>query len=286
LANIVKADSVKTSFVFLGEHCEIKVVFLDKVANAPVTVVNPSFKIKDSAGNDINLRILKPLTPMGNQDGLYHVTFLTTNGGLTTGTFDLVFTGYYPDNTKEDNKLEIKSSIEVFAVDTIQTKMDMLKRKAHDHIAQAYEIDNPEEFKFDDGDLYSALKQATDRWNEEPPVTVHPSNLEATIENAPFPQIQMDFAECYLLRPEIILEIWNTIQYSDQVTFNINRAPMLQSLMQATLNDVTQRIKLVKKDWVWRNTSVHALKSSKLPLRALRQISMTPQLGFISSGGY
>lgn len=286
MANLVKVGQVQTSFVFLGEHCEIQVTFLDNTAGAPVTVVKPQFQMLDSNKNSVNLRILKPLAPMVNKEGTYKVTFLTTATTPTIGTYDLVFSGYYPDDSKAKNKLEIRSSIEIMTVDSVQTKMDMLQRQVHDHLTEFYQIDDPEKYKFDDGDLYMALKKATDRWNEEPPTTEQGNNMMATIENIPFPAIQMDLAECYLLRPEIILEIWNTITYSDDISFTINRAPMLQSYVNWLLQDCTQRIMKIKKDWIWRNLHIKAIKSTKIPTRALRQMSFIPQLSFISTGGY
>jgi len=286
MANLVKVGNVQTSFVFLGEHCEIQVVFLDKTANAPVTVVNPSFSILDSNGNAVNVRILKPLSPIGNKEGTYKVTFLATNV-LTNGTYDLVFSGYYPDNTKTKNKIEIKSTIEIITVDNLQVKMELLKRSVHDHITELYQIDDREKFKFDDGDLYSALRKATDRWNEEPPATPPSySNLAFTVDSFEFPALQIDLAECYLLTPELILEIWNTINYSDDISFNINRAPMLQSYVTWKMNDITQRLNKIKKDWVWRTTRVKGIKSTRIPTRALRQLSFVPALSFLSTGGY
>jgi hypothetical protein len=286
MANLVKVGNIKTSFVFLGEHCEIQVCFLDKTANAPVTVTRPSFKVLDSNGNEVSLRILKPLSPMSNKEGYYKVTFLS-NSGLSVGTYTIVFSGYYPDDSKPKNKIEITSQIEILAVDNVQIKMDLLQRRVHDHITELYQIDDPEQYKFDEGDLYNALKLASDRWNEEPPTTEFGvNNLASTVDNFPFPALELDIAEYYLLTPEIILEIWNTISYSDDVQFNINRAPMLQSYVQMKMQNVEQRLKAIKKDWVWRNTRVKGIKSTKIPTRALRQLSFVPQLSFISTGGY
>lgn len=286
MANLVKVGNVKTSFIFLGEHCEIQVCFLDKTAQAPVTVTNPSFQILDSNGNEVTVRILKHLSPMENREGYYKVTFLAT-GALTDGRYDLVFSGYYPDDSKPKNKIEIKSSIEIVPVDNLQITMELLKRRVHDHLTEFYQIDDPETYKFDDGDLYGALKMATDRWNEQPPVTEEGvNNLASTVDNFPFPALQLDLAECYLLTPELLLEIWNTISYSDDISFNVNRAPMLQSYIQWKMQDLTQRLMKIKPDWVWRRTRVKGIKSTKMPLRALRQLSFLPQLSFLSTGGY
>lgn len=282
MANLTTIGQPETNFISLGSHCEIRVTFLDKRGKAPVTVSNPSFKILKEDKTEVNLRTLKPLAPTGKRTGEYKVSFLSD--GLTSGRYLLNFTGWYPDRkgTEEDNKIEVNSEVEIFGVDGVQVIIDLLRNQLHDHVPEQYKIDNPEEFKWEDGDLYNALNKSLSAWNSSDPPS-QGNDVITRIEDFPFLDILLLGGEWYALNQEGILEIWNTMTYSDDITFTLNRFPMLMQKLQMVQQMWLEKIKTSKKVWAWQQVHVRGIKSMKLPVRALRQLSMTPQLSFLSS---
>lgn len=281
MANVQEINKLNSSFHFLGEMCEIKCIFTQPTTGAPVHVFNPKFKIIKSDGTDVNLRTLVPLSPTGIKEGEYKTSFLSD--GITDGIYDLEFSGYYPDADDEKNKIVLTSKVEIFQVDSVQVLINMLRTQLHDHLPSLYWIDNTETYKWEDTDLYNALQMSVDAWNATPPVS-HGARM-ATIDTFPYRNTLLEGAEYYALNQKYILENWNKLQYSDDISFQIDRTGGLLNKINILVQTWRNNLVTMKRDYAIRVLSnPKGIKSLRLPTRVLQQLSLTPVFSFLSSG--
>jgi hypothetical protein len=287
MANIQRVEKLESTFTFIGEFCELKIVFLENETGAAVNVYNPQFKIERKIEEDKYeehpIEYLVPLSPSSAKVGEYRTTFFTDT--LLQGIYRLTFNGYYPDINPK-NLITISSEFEVFEVSEFQSLITMLRIQLNDHRPSLYWIDNPDEYRWSDGELYNAFKMAMDKWNSTPPISM--GNRIITKDNLllfPLRNSIIEGAEFYALNQKYLLETFNKLTYSDDMSFTIDRAPGIMSKMQM-LKANLDNLDKIKKDYVIRTSSSRAIKSTRVPLRALRQLSFIPQLSFLSAGGY
>lgn len=276
-------------FHFLNRYCEIVTTFTDD-SGAGVDVVSQGIKINqkisdngsDGEYKEVPVTIMVPFSPSGLKQGEYKVSFLSDN--LVEGEYLIEAWGYYPDKSIEGNKQTKKDKFQIYSVNSTQKYVMMLRNQVSDHLPQLYIIDPKTTFKWNDGDLFIALERSVQFWNETPPLTYAYSNY--TIDNFPFFDIMLWGGEIYALNQKGILEIWNTLNITDEVAFNIDRSGKVLSLAQQFSNMWVLKIKEMKKDLIIRRTRVQGIKSIKFPLRAIRALSFIPNLSFLSTGGF
>lgn len=271
------------TYFYINQYCQVKILFVDNINGANVNVTNPAFNIyKD--GTNIPLTYIRKIGSTGVKTGEYSVSFITDT--LEEGTYTAIATGYYPDATSNQNKITYTSTFDIFDVDNIQQYIRMLRIQLADDFPSAYLIDDPEKYRWTDEQLYSCIYRAVQYWNETPPVSTG-VNLY-TVETFPHIDTMLLIAEYYALNMKGILEIFNTIQYNDDTSFTIDRYPKLQSKMSEVLNLFKERVGKMKSDEIFRKTMPLGIKSTRLPIRALRSLSFSsPYLQFLgNSGGY
>lgn len=266
------------SLVYLKGLSELKVKFIQPSTGALLPVKNPNLEMFKN-NNKIDLTFVKNLQPLGTRDGEFGCSFLTDN--LTAGQYNIIATGYYPDNSSEENKIIHTADFDIFEVSTVQQYLNALRVQLNDYLPSRYLIDNPNENLWSDTDLYNALEQSVNYFNDTPPTT---ANIKYTVATMPFVSIMLLGGEYFALNQREILEIFNTIQYTDDISFTIDRSPKLHTKAEQILNKFDERCKIIKKDMIFRRSDVRMIKSSKLPLRALRFMSFIPQFSFVSSG--
>lgn len=279
--NVSEFGNIESNFIFLNRYCTIVTTFKDNTASAPVSVVRPTLSVTKD-GNPVTLQIMKPLSPTGATEGQYSASFLSDN--LTEGIYKIKATGYYPDNTAEVNLLSQEDEIQIMNVDNIQSMINMLRVQLHDHLPKLYIIDDPEKFRWEDGELFQCLERAVDFWNETPPISS--LNSSYSLDTFPHPDVMLWMGEFYALNMKGLLEIFNTMSYNDDISFTIDRFPKIQQKMQMLLNTAVQRIKEMKKDSTWRRSKPLGIRSTKLPLRAIQGLSLQPFFSFLSGSGY
>lgn len=278
--NVSEFGSIESNFIFLNRYCTVLTIFRDNTASAPVSVVRPTLSVTKD-GTPVTLKIMKPLSPTGATEGQYSASFLSDN--LTEGIYKIKASGYYPDNTKEENLLEQEDEIQIMNVDNIQSMINMLRVQLHDHLPKLYIIDDPEKFRWEDGELYQCLERAVSFWNETPPVS---AKTTYTLDNYPHSDLMLWMAEFYALNMKGLLEIFNTISYNDDISFTIDRFPKIQQKMQMLLSTCIQRVKELKKYEAWSRQAPLGIRSTKLPLRAIQGLTLQPFFTFLSGSGY
>jgi hypothetical protein len=286
MANVQQVDKIESKFQFVGEFCEIRMSFLDKIANAPVVVQRPVMKIEKKI-NDVftetTLDILVPLSPSKAKFGEYRTTFFSDS--LEQGIYKVSFSGYYPDTSKQENEIKIESEFEVFPVSGFQSLLDSLRIQLADNKPELYWIDDPDVFRWDDGELFNAFSWAMNNWNSTPPVSSG-NNLVNKNNLLSFPLIHtvMIGAEYFALNQKYNLENFNKLSYSDDLTFNIDRASGILAKLQLLQSGWLDKLAITKKDYTLRTVGAVGIKSTRIPARALKQLSLVPSLSFLSSG--
>jgi len=286
MANVQQVDKIESKFQFVGEFCEIRLSFLDKISNAPVIVQNPSMKVEKKI-NDVfesfPLELLVGLSPSGAKYGEYRTTFFSDN--LEQGTYRMIFSGFYPDVSKQENLIELKSEFEVFPVSDFQSLLFSLRIQLADNKPELYWIDDPDKFRWDDGELFNAFKWSMDNWNATPPVSSGNNLLNKNnLLSFPLVSVIMIGAEYFALNQKYNLENFNKLGYSDDLSFNIDRASGIMSKLQMLQQGWLDKLSVMKKDYTLRHTNALGIKSTRIPARALKQLSLVPSMSFISSG--
>lgn len=274
-------ESNTPTLVYLKGLSELKVKYIQPSTGALIPVRKPSLQLFKGS-TEVPLTFVKGLQPLGTRDGEYSCSFLTA--GLTADSYNFKAVGYYPDDSTEENLITQTADFDIFEVSTVQQFLNMLRIQLNDYIPARYTIENPNANLWNDTDLYNALEQAVQFFNDTVPA---PAGLKFTVETMPYVNLMLMGAEYFALNQREILEIFNTIQYNDDISFTIDRASKLHTKADQVLQIFKERSKEIKKDIIFRRTDIRILKSSKLPLRALRFMSFIPQFSFVSSGfGY
>lgn len=284
------AEQIISNYSFLGRHCEIAVIFRDPLSTAPVSVENQKIKISKKINNDgengefqeVIVEKLVDFTPSPIKEGEYKYAFLSDK--LVSGEYLVEALGYYPNASVESNKIEVKQKFQIYEVSSKQSWIIMLRTQLHDHLPELYILDDPTKYRWSDGDLFMALERSVQFWNETPPQ--NPSISNYNIDNFPYWDIMLWGAEFYALNQKGLLEILNTINFSDEGIINIDRWPKYQAKINIILEQWVKRVKEMKYDLTIRRSQILGIKSSKMPLRAIRALSFIPNLSFMSTGGY
>lgn len=274
----INDDVLDTSRIaFVGSHVEVQTTF-ETPNGSPVNVTKPkaTFK-KDSV--EFLPKVLVPFSSSNLKQGLYRTTFLTNTDQWTAGSYEIILSGYYPDSTTEENLIRQTASLEVSDIASEQTFIEKLRSQVADDLPRLFRIDDPEEFKLSDGEYYSCLELSVSTWNSTPPIG---KSISYEISNFPYLDLLITGGEIYAINKLMMLEIWNTIQYNDDISFTIDRSGKLQSKWQSLQSWYTTRLNAAKKDAAIRaSRGTKVLLGSKYPLRTLRALSFNKNFSFV-----
>lgn len=266
---------------FVGSHVEVFGNFEDPQSQAPVNVLSPKTTFRRD-GDLFVPKILVPLSNQGTEVGKYRTTFITEPNVWVPGSYEIELSGYYPDKEREGNKISYKAALEVSNIASEQSYIELLNNQLSLDLPNLFLIDDPTKFRLSDGDLYSCLQLSVSMWNSTPPVTSIGSILYYEIDTMPYVDLLITGAEIHAINKLMMLEIWNTIQYNDDISFTIDRAPKLQSKWQSLQTWYTRRLEQAKKDAAIRATrGAKVLLGARFPLRTLRALSFNRQFSFV-----
>lgn len=274
---------IENSFQVLAGHCEVSVIFKQKDTNAPIKVIKQAFNLKRKTGDiweNQSLRILKQFSPSGNKLGEYRVTFLADER-LTPGDYMLEAIGYPEGYVDESDAIIYQENIQIYQVDNVATYMELLRIDLSDLFTRLFLIDDPTLNHWADGELYAALNRSVARYNESPPISRGTDRYN--LDNFPHTDILLMGARLIALESKDILEIYNKLQYSDDITFTLNRFQDIMQELQRLGTIYYARVEKIKKYERFQMASLKAIRSTKIPTRALRSLSFTPQFSFLSA---
>lgn len=253
-----------------------------RLPDALVDPVNPRVRISQ-AGVNLTIRTLAPLVPpvpleysltrLGT--GYYKFIFYPIN--MPPGLYDIAFMGEDPNPTPNYGTLLVTGSFLMGLVPPEMNLIRALRHKLQDLNPALYTIIDNTKTVWTDENLLSYILETMNEVNQTP----SPSNY--TVANFPACSMILDGAYVRALQAAAVLEIWNTMQYSDEISFVIDRAPKLQALaaaVEARYNANRERWKMW---WSLYGDDGSAgtgqwMGETKLPFQIARVLSWLPNM--------
>lgn len=156
-----------------------------------------------------------PLTriALGNYRFVFYVE------GLTSGLHDIQFEG-------EDGDLTLKISGK-FEVGVVTREFDLIRRlreQLEDVDPSLYQIISKTSKAWSDANLLVYLQDTLNDLNQSPPTSLY------LFGNFPYESLLLLGAKSQALFAASVKETWDTMQYNDELSLVINRAPQFQAL--------------------------------------------------------
>lgn len=242
----------------------IELVCLFKKDDVAVEVVNPTATFSPTAP----LTILRHFSRSEDVEPeiKYVTTFLTT--GLDPGDYTVQFSGEYQGET-----LTASGEFSLYTVNRTQTLINLVRSMLKDVLPQLYIANIPDEdtFKWRDGELFDCLGLAQNLMNSAPPV-----DIKFTLTSNPFEAYLINFAVMYALQQRQMLEIQNSINYSDEINFSIDRQGKYASVGNVYVSTWWMQWVLAKKAYAFSKINHKVVISNRYPLHFIRPLSMLP----------
>ncbi len=261
-----------------ANHVEVKCTFSS--GGTAVNVTSPAFNIHH--GNGVTgatvtipaAKLLVPFSKDGSGTGKYRASFLGDTW-LPDGDYTFAMTGAFSGGTISNTGIFSARS-----AGTIQTYIEMLRSALHDYDGIVYLIEDQDKFLVSDGQLYGALNRALNHIND-----VKPAAYRFALDNCPWPSLLLDFAVVYALHQLMVLSIPNTISYSDEISFTIDRSAKYQSALQVFKASLEQDLRATKMNYAFSRTGFIGMGSTRIPYAISRIFSFIPQASGLFAWG-
>lgn len=248
---------------YTDAHVELSCVFTSAGGDS-VEVTSPSVTFTPNTPTNV----LQPLSLDHDVQPppKYTIKFLTKD--MAAGDYDVDFTGSY-----NGDNLSTSGTFSLYTITNEQDLINTLRSLLKDTMPQLYLVHLPDAdtFRWRDGELYSCITQALQAMNNTPPVTI-----TFTLDNMPFTGFLINIAMMYALHQRGMLEIANAINYSDEISFSIDRDSKYTSKAQMFSQLWWLEWVKVKKDYAFHQIQHQAVISCRFPLHAIRPLSMLP----------
>ena len=253
-----------TELYFTGTHVELNCSFQNSSGDT-VLVTNPSVQFSPKAPSVI----LSPFSQNHDIPNQYTVKFLTDS--MDPGSYTITGSGMW-----NGQSLSVSGQFEIYTLSRIQSFIELLRSLLKDRIPELYIVRMPsiDTFKWDDGELYTCLLQALRAMNGTPPTNI----IWPDIQSVPiaFEGHLVQIAVIWALSQRQMLEIQNVINYSDEISFNIDRSAKYMSAAQMQAQLWWQAWVAAKKDLAFRSIQHAGIISNRYPLHFIRPLSMLP----------
>lgn len=263
-----------------GNHVEMVCTFTS--GGTAVNVVEPTFSIVEGVtGSTVSIpaaSLLVPFCKDGAGTGKYHTCFL---GGswIADGDYTITMSGKYP--TASGGTIALSGSFTVREAPTIQTFIELLRGRLFDRDGSLYYIENRETFMWSDGDLYESLIASLDQINITPP-SRYLFSLDGRDDSGnpacPWQGLLLDGGLIYALHRRGLLEIPNTINYNDEISFSIDRSGKYQSMLQVFYSVWQQSLLRTKRDYAFARAFPIGMGQQRMPFVISRIMSFHPNL--------
>jgi len=261
-----------------GEHVELFCTFTS--GGTAINVLSPQFSMATTGGTDVTVpdaNLLVPFTKHGEETGLFHITFLASSSWLDDGTYNITMSGNYPSATGDT--VQITGTFQIRSAPTAQYYIDLVRQSVSDRIPALYQIDDPEKYKWEDGQLYDAITRSLNFINHTPP-----SDYTWSIGNMPWPGLLVDGAVFYALHQRGLLEVANTLNYNDEISFAIDRSQKYLTMAQALYTQWLQMVGRVKRNYAYSRAGAIGMGQTRLPYTIIRSFSFHPNMQSVLSG--
>jgi len=256
-----------------GQHIEMFCTFT--TGGTAVNVVSPEFVLRtnSSGGTVVTIpsgSLLVPFSRNGPGAGRYHTCFLAGDW-LSDGDYWVSLSGKYPDVS--GSTLSYTGTFSARTAPTVQTYIEMLRSKLHDYLPRLYRVESATDYLWTDGQLYDALIEATNAINAVPP-----SRYTFSIETVPWPNLLLDGGMIYALHAKMLLEVVNTFNYNDEISFSIDRASKYQSAAQFFYGNWIQMLVRTKRDYAFSRAQPIGMGQTRIPYSLARIFSFSPYM--------
>ncbi len=259
-------------------HVEVKCTFSS--GGTAINVTNPAFNIHHGngvTGATVSIpaaKLLVPFSKDGSGTGKYRATFLGDTW-LPDGDYTFAMTGAFSGGTITNTGIFSARS-----AGTEQTYIELLRSALHDYSGVLYLIEDREKFFFEDGQLYGALNRALNHIND-----AKSSRYRFTLTTVPWPSLLLDFGVVYALHQRSVREVADTVQYSDEISFTIDRSSKYISALQVFKASLDQDLKTIKMDYSFSRTGFIGMGTTRVPYSLSRIFSFIPQASGLFAWG-
>lgn len=210
--------------VAIPQVYETVIVHFKDATGQNVDVTDPRVSVSRN-GTILPLKTLAPETAGGSKH--YIITKIATGQyrfifyveGLEPGLYGIDFRGGIPGE-----ELHVSGK---FEVGVMPREMDLIRRLRHqleDIDPVLYQIIDNTKKAWTDENLLVYLQDTINDLNQSPPTTLY------SFGTFPYESLLLLGAKYLALFAAATIETWNTMQYSDELSLVINRAPQFQSL--------------------------------------------------------
>lgn len=263
-----------------GNHVELTCTFAS--GGTSVNVISPSFTMYQGSGVTGSVitipeaNLLVPFSKKGPGVGNYHITFMAADEWLANGEYTVTM-----DGTVSGSPIQILGTFTARTGNAVQSYIEQVKAALRDYDGSLYLIEDPNKFMYEDGDIYEALNRALNKINHTPP-----SRYTWSLDTVPWPGLIVDGAVIYALHSRGILEVPNTIQYSDEISFTIDRSQKFVTMIQVFASQWELTVGRVMRDYGYERAFPIGMGTTRIPFSTARIFSFIPQTQSFFNWGF
>lgn len=224
--------------------------------------------------SESNVTVLTPLSREDETTGVWVYEFLTKD--MLAGEYIFTFAGSTPDITQVSHVISFTAAeipIEQYFIGSLRSRLG-------DKRTKRYLIDDNTRVRWTNGELYSFLEDSRKKLATTPP----------SPRDVPFNQC---YSEChdlllmggfiYALQARGVFETFNKFNYSDELTFNVDRSAFLQNAQSLLGAWDMERLRW-KRDYMFHAVRSIGMQSGRFPLYYSRVLSLLPHVSHIFYG--
>jgi len=224
-----------------------------------------------------NLTIMRELSRRDDRAGYWNYAFLTQSNVATpvpmeSGAYEFAFTGV---NSATNNTVTLTLGFIAASIPIAQYFVGSLRARLGDRRASNYLVDDPTEYRWTDGDVYTYLEDSRMAIGNTPPAPTTVTYEQMYTEGH---ELLLTGGFIFALRAKGIFETFNAFNYNDELTLNIDRKVLFQNA--ASLEAAWKQATLAwKRDKTFRSLGGGiGMASGRFPLYYSRILSMVPHM--------
>lgn len=254
-----------------GNHVELACVFAS--GGTAVNVTSPAFVLRQGSETGSTVAIpasslLVPFSKSGPATGRYHICFLG-GGWLSDGDYYLIMSGNCNGSVVSQT-----GTFTARTANSVQGYIDLLRSALKDNDGQLYTIEDTGSTLWSDGDLYDALTRSLNKINMTPP-SRYVWDAFATV---PWPNLLIDGGVIYALHSRGLLEVANTMNFQDELSFSIDRSQKYVSMLQVFANNYEVALVRVKRDYAFSRACPIGMGQTRIPMAVSRIFGFIPHM--------
>ena len=255
----------------------ISILVTDEDNVTPITPTSPEVHIEREGCVVENIETSN--TPVAAKPGFFVPSEVMTGTLQFTFSLHTLEPGLYDfisEGLIGTRRTRCTGQFQILEVTRTKYLITHLRKRLFDFDASLYQIEAPTKV-FPDDLLHSFLLDSMSRFNSNPPGT------SFTLEAQPgdIADLLITGGWIYALKSRAVLEIFNTMQYSDGISLNIDRGPKFQALavsQEQMWREDLKRYKMWHTLYGRHRGGAVGMGTVTLPLQISRVLSLLPNL--------